>query len=460
MSEIKFSPHVPTPESKPKKVIFTPESGEKVASVPKKPYKVIGVGGGGGNIVSNCVDDDTNYIQFLAADTDHQALSSLSSKVETIVLGGAPTDSAAVYEGAGSDPEVGRQRTELCRDIISERIKDAHVVFIVASMGGGTGTGGAPVVADISRSKEALTIGIATLPFAYEPYGKKALDGLSEFRNAVDALLVISNDNAILGDENCTIAQAYRLVDEKVYDAVMTITNLIELPAFQNQDKNDIMQCLRTDDGEALDVIISTAKAAGEDRIESCLNQIFDFRLQVVPTSAIAHSQLVMVAPMEHSGEENQGIKYREQMVLYDKLAEFRDQHRDTRYFPGLRKEDDSLQPGEISVTLIMALLNRTDDSFLRDSIDLQVNTTPEQNQSDRSDEDEEAIDQLLGGAADLAESGEVAIPKADELYTSMPDSDPADDAPSLQVISDQDSSFKDEPEKLNKEPATLRQGN
>ena len=209
---------------------------------------VIGVGGAGNNAVNRMIDEDIANVTFYVANTDKQALST-SKAPNRIILGQSVTDGL----GAGGDPEVGRQAAEASADEIREIVKDAHMVFIAAGMGGGTGTGAAPVIAKIAKEAGALVIGIVTRPFTFE--GRKrivnSIDGLNALKSNVDAIIVVSNDKLLMVSGSAPIGNAFNESDNVLAQSVKTVVNLILLPAVINLDFADVKSTLK-DSGVAL----------------------------------------------------------------------------------------------------------------------------------------------------------------------------------------------------------------
>jgi cell division protein FtsZ len=222
--------------------------------------KVVGVGGGGGNAINTMISYDLQGVDFLAANTDAQALRANASPVK-IQLGSEATRGL----GAGADPEVGRLATMEVRDEMYRHLEGADMVFITAGLGGGTGTGGAPIVADIARELGALTVAVVTKPFQFE--GKKrtsqADDGIAELRKIVDTLIVVPNQRLLsLGGRGLSIPDAFKKADEILYNAVKGISDLITVPGLINLDFADVKNIM-SGMGMAL---MGTGTANGESR--------------------------------------------------------------------------------------------------------------------------------------------------------------------------------------------------
>ncbi len=226
--------------------------------------KVIGVGGGGGNAVEHMIVSDVQGVEFICANTDAQALSRASAH-KTIQLGNSGL-------GAGSKPDKGRDAAELAEDAIRSAIDGAHMLFITAGMGGGTGTGAAPVIARIAREMGILTVGVVTKPFEFEG-GRRmsnADSGLSELEANVDSLIVVLNEKLleVLGDD-VTQDQAFAHANDVLKNAVGGIAEIINVPGHVNVDFEDV----RTVMGEPGKAMMGTAVASGPDRARLAAEQ-------------------------------------------------------------------------------------------------------------------------------------------------------------------------------------------
>ena len=222
--------------------------------------KVIGVGGGGVNAVNRMITSGLRNIDFIAANTDAQALL-LSEADLKLDIGRQLTRGL----GAGGDPETGRQAAEDHRAEIEESLKDTDMVFITAGEGGGTGTGAAPVVADIARSMGILTIGVVTRPFSFE--GKRratqAEKGIEQLRGKVDTLIVIPNDRLLsVTAADTSMLEAFKIVDDVLLSAVRGVTDLITVPGLINTDFADVNTILRN----AGTAIMGVGQSTGEGR--------------------------------------------------------------------------------------------------------------------------------------------------------------------------------------------------
>ena len=235
-------------------------------SVPKadnqlKPrITVVGVGGAGGNAVNNMINAQLEGVEFIAANTDAQALVS-SLAPSKLQLGINITHGL----GAGSRPDIGRAAAEEALDEIIAQLQSAHMVFIAAGMGGGTGTGAAPVIARIAREHGILTVGVVTKPFNFEGMNRMrtAEAGIAELQQYVDTLIVIPNQNLFrVANEKTTFADAFAMADEVLYSGVRGITDLMVVPGLINLDFADI----RTVMSEMGKAMMGTGEAEGEDR--------------------------------------------------------------------------------------------------------------------------------------------------------------------------------------------------
>ncbi|GAB2044511.1 cell division protein FtsZ [Agathobaculum sp. TL06] len=222
--------------------------------------KVIGVGGGGGNAVNRMVESGVQGVEFISINTDMQALN-FSQAGTKIQIGEKLTKG----QGAGANPEIGRKAAEESKEQIAAALANTHMVFITAGMGGGTGTGAAPVVAQIAREMGILTVGVVTRPFAFE--GKKrleqALGGIDELNKNVDSLVIIPNERLkYVSEQKITFKNAFEIADGVLRQAVANISELITVPGFINLDFADVTSVMK-DAGYAH---IGTGRAAGKDK--------------------------------------------------------------------------------------------------------------------------------------------------------------------------------------------------
>ena len=237
---------------------FKAEAGpENVVTI-----KVVGIGGAGNNVVNRMVKAGTQGVEFIAVNTDKQALA-VSNADQKIQIGEKMTHG----QGAGSDPEVGKRSAEESRNNIAQAIDDADMVFLTAGMGGGTGTGAAPTVADIAREAGILTVGVVTKPFKFG--GKRRMDqanaGIKELLGKVDSLLIIPNDRLQYAtDQKVTLANAFEIADDVLRQAVTSISDLIKNTGFINLDFADVT-CIMKNAGYAH---MGVGHAAGKGKAE------------------------------------------------------------------------------------------------------------------------------------------------------------------------------------------------
>ena len=222
--------------------------------------KVVGVGGGGTNAVNRMVDAGLSGVEFIAVNTDAQALMMCDADVK-IHIGSAATRGL----GAGADPAVGQAAAQESRDELKEALKGADMIFVTAGEGGGTGTGGAPVVAELGRELGALTVGVVTKPFAFEgrKRAQQAEQGIESLRDRVDTLIVIENDRLLqVVEKKTSVVDAFRMADDVLRQGVQGITDLITVPGLVNLDFADVRTIMR-DAGSAL---MGIGAASGENR--------------------------------------------------------------------------------------------------------------------------------------------------------------------------------------------------
>ena len=225
--------------------------------------KVIGVGGGGNNVVNRMVHTGTKGVDFIAVNTDKQALT-MSAATYKIQIGEKLTQG----QGAGSDPEVGRKSAEESRTQIAKALEGANMVFITAGIGGGTGAGAAPIVSDIAKEQDILTVGVVTKPFRFEGSRrmKQAEGGIAELRNKVDSLVIIPNERLKLAsDTKITMQNAFEIADDVLQQAVQSISDLIKNTGFINLDFADVSAVMK-DAGRAH---MGVGRAAGKDKAEA-----------------------------------------------------------------------------------------------------------------------------------------------------------------------------------------------
>lgn len=224
--------------------------------------KVIGVGGGGSNVVNRMVESGVKGVEFIAVNTDKQALA-ISSANHKIQIGEKLTEG----QGAGSNPEVGRQSAEESRTQISKALEGTDMVFITAGMGGGTGTGAAPILADLSKEMDILTVGVVTKPFSFE--GRRRMQqaelGIENLRTKVDSLVIIPNDRLkFVTEQKITLANAFEVADDVLRQAVQSISDLIKNTGFINLDFADVSAVMK-DAGMAH---MGVGRASGKNKAE------------------------------------------------------------------------------------------------------------------------------------------------------------------------------------------------
>ncbi len=228
--------------------------------------KVIGVGGGGGNAVNRMIRSDVKGVEFVSVNTDKSALLQ-SQATHKIQIGEKVTKG----QGAGARPEIGQRAAEESKEVISDALKGTDMVFITAGMGGGTGTGAAPVIAGLAKDMGILTVGIVTKPFAFE--GKHRMDqaenGIKELAANVDSLVVIPNDRLkFFSKEKITLANGFDAADDILRQGVKSISELIKVPGFINLDFADVSAVMR-DAGHAH---MGVGRASGKDKAEQAAN--------------------------------------------------------------------------------------------------------------------------------------------------------------------------------------------
>jgi cell division protein FtsZ len=222
--------------------------------------KVVGVGGGGSNAVNRMVEAGLRGCEFIAVNTDAQALLMIEAD-QKIHIGAAATRGL----GAGADPEKGFEAAMETRDELKEALKGADMVFVTAGEGGGTGTGGAPVIAEIAQELKALTVGVVTRPFSFEgrKRAEQAQTGIGRLRDHVDTLIIIPNDRLLqVVEKQTSVVDAFRMADEVLRQGVQGITDLITIPGLVNLDFADV-RTIMTDAGSAL---MGIGEAEGENR--------------------------------------------------------------------------------------------------------------------------------------------------------------------------------------------------
>ncbi len=231
--------------------------------------KIIGVGGGGGNAIATMIEHHLGGVQFMVANTDKQALDMNQAEVK-IQLGAELTRGL----GAGANPEMGRKAAEESAKEIAEQISGADMVFIAAGMGGGTGTGAAPVIARIAKDSGALTVAVVTKPFMYE--GKKKMrvaeQGIRELKEVVDALIVIPNDKLLELDANINILNGFKKANEVLMNAAQGITELITKPGHINVDFNDVRTVMSNRGRALMGIGVGTGDSPAITAVEKAIS--------------------------------------------------------------------------------------------------------------------------------------------------------------------------------------------
>lgn len=230
-------------------------TGENFAQI-----KVIGVGGGGGNAVNRMINEGLGGVEFISVNTDNQALMMSKAKIRVRI-----GDKLTRGLGAGGIPEIGRKAAEESSDDLYEVLRGADMVFIACGMGGGTGTGASPVVAQISKELGALTIGVVTRPFTFEGArrSQSAEAGIEALKGQVDTLIVIPNDRLLqIADKRASLQQAFSLADDVLRQGIQGISELITVPALINLDFADV-RTIMSEGGAAL---MAVGRANGDDR--------------------------------------------------------------------------------------------------------------------------------------------------------------------------------------------------
>ncbi len=229
--------------------------------------KVIGVGGGGSNAVNRMVESGVQGVTFIAINTDNQALARNKAEIK-IQIGEKVTRGL----GCGADPSVGEKAAEESRDEIAEAIKNTDMLFVTAGMGGGTGTGAAPVVAQIARDLGILTVAVVTTPFTFEG-GKRASNaerGIRELQKSVDSLIVVSNDKLLdVVDESTSFEEAFNMADQVLKFGVAGISDLVAIPGLINLDLADVTRVMK----DAGICHMGIGRASGEDRAQVAIKQ-------------------------------------------------------------------------------------------------------------------------------------------------------------------------------------------
>jgi cell division protein FtsZ len=316
-------------------------SMEKLITHGGEVIKVIGVGGGGCNAVSHMMGTDLKeYVEFLSANTDSKALS-CSSGHKMIQLGHSLTRGL----GAGSEPEIGKKAAMEDREKIAALLKGTDMLFICAGMGGGTGTGAAPVIADIAKSLGILTVGVVTKPFFYEGNKRKMIAerGIEEMLKCVDSLIVVPNEKLMTELDNdieeISMRDAFLAVDNVLCDAISGITEVIKLPGIMSVDFADV-KTVMTGKGFAM---MGSALSEGQDRAKAAANKAICCPLLEESSLDGAKGVLVNIS-------SNGSLKLREYHEIIGIIQELI--HPEADFKAGMAEVPD-MDPGQIRVTVI-----------------------------------------------------------------------------------------------------------
>jgi cell division protein FtsZ len=307
--------------------------------------KVVGIGGGGVNAVNRMIDAGLKGVEFIAVNTDAQALLMSDADVK-LDIGRQLTRGL----GAGSDPEVGKAAAEEHRDEIEEVLKGADMVFITAGKGGGTGTGGAPVVAEIAKSLGALTIGVVTRPFGFEGRRRavQADAGIQKLKEKVDALIIIPNDRLLtVSNDKTSMVNAFKMADEILLQGVQGITDLITTPGLINTDFADVKMVMNN----AGTAIMGIGIASGEGRAAAAAKSAITSPLLEASIDG-ARGILLNIA----GGSDLSLFEVTEAAEIIHSVA-----HQDANIIFGT-VPDDSMGD-EVRVTVIAAGFDRWDDA-------------------------------------------------------------------------------------------------
>jgi cell division protein FtsZ len=327
--------------------------------------KVIGVGGGGGNAVNTMIDSQLSGVEFITANTDAQALQHSQAPMK-LQLGGEATRGL----GCGADPEMGRSSALEVRQRIADVLGDTDMVFVTAGLGGGTGTGAAPIIAEVAREIGALTVGVVTKPFLFEGRMrmKHAEQGLEELHRVVDTVITIPNQRLLaLAGKGTAVRDAFRLADEVLFNAVRGISDLITIHGLINLDFADV----RTIMNEMGAALMGTGSATGDERaIEAARSAISSPLLEDLSIDG-AHGVLINIT----GGPDLSLFEVNEASTLIQEAA-----HEDANIIFGA-VIDDQMPEGEMRVTVIATGL---DDNRVRRTpdpsggrLDFHANVTP-----------------------------------------------------------------------------------
>lgn len=343
---------------------WTPIDFGQTEDTTKNIIKVIGVGGGGCNAVKNMYSEGIVNVSFAVCNTDSQSLSKSPVPVK-IMLGKSGL-------GAGANPEVGRSEAQNTQEDIKRLLDDGtKMAFVTAGMGGGTGTGAAPVIAGIAKSMGILTVGIITIPFYFEKRKKivKALQGVEEMRKNVDALLIVNNERLcdVYADSEITVKDAFKLADKVLSDATKSISELITVEGAINLDFRDIETTIKSGGG----AIMAMGRASGEGRVQNAILNALDSPL--LYGSDISNAQRILFNIYTSSKHPIFVREMREIDAFFDEL------NPDIKVIWGL-SDDDSLDE-DAKVTILATGLN---NELADDIQDNPVTTTKDEDDYQR----------------------------------------------------------------------------
>lgn len=417
---------------------WTPIDFGQTEDTTKNIIKVIGVGGGGCNAVKNMYSEGIVNVSFAVCNTDSQSLSKSPVPVK-IMLGKSGL-------GAGANPEVGRSEAQNTQEDIQRLLNDGtKMAFVTAGMGGGTGTGAAPVIAGIAKSMGILTVGIITIPFYFEKRKKivKALQGVEEMRKNVDALLIVNNERLcdVYADSEITVKDAFKLADKVLSDATKSISELITVEGTINLDFRDIETTIKSGGG----AIMAMGRASGEGRVQNAILNALDSPL--LYGSDISNAQRILFNIYTSSKHPIFVREMREIDAFFDEL------NPDIKVIWGL-SDDDSLDE-DAKVTILATGLNNE----LADEIqDNPVTTTKDE------DDYQRIIDKLYHPIRDDFQSrGKEDSPKEDiptESSNTESTDIPDDEQPPLipDAPTEESPVVEEEPQKpvIQQKPPTL----
>ena len=389
---------------------WTPIDFGQTEDTTKNIIKVIGVGGGGCNAVKNMYSEGIVNVSFAVCNTDSQSLSKSPVPVK-IMLGKSGL-------GAGANPEVGRSEAQNTQEDIQRLLNDGtKMAFVTAGMGGGTGTGAAPVIAGIAKSMGILTVGIITIPFYFEKRKKivKALQGVEEMRKNVDALLIVNNERLcnVYADSEITVKDAFKLADKVLSDATKSISELITVEGTINLDFRDIETTIKSGGG----AIMAMGRASGEGRVQNAIKNALDSPL--LYGSDISNAQRILFNIYTSSKHPIFVREMREIDAFFDDL------NPDIKVIWGL--SDDDCLDEDAKVTILATGLNNE----LADEIqDNPVTTTKDE------DDYQRIIDKLYHPIRDDFQSREKEDSPKEDIPTESSNTEstdiPDDEQPSL----------------------------